>query len=60
MKAELDRNVKESVNLTNSKKDLEKALKETEAPLGVTNECILRREKRKVHHHDLYMSFIRR
>ena len=49
IQAELDRNTIESRNLTETKKELKKALCETEGPLRITTECIYKRKRRTVY-----------
>ena len=46
--AELERNMNETHHLMETRKNLEKALQETEGPMRVTSECIYHREGRKV------------
>ena len=45
---ELERNIQESRDLTESRRDLKTALGETEGPLRVTKECLYKRKKRRV------------
>ena len=45
--AELERNMNETHHLMETRKNLEKALQETEGPMRVTSECIYHREGRK-------------
>ena len=48
LQAELERNMNETHHLMETRKNLEKALQETEGPMRVTSECIYHREGRKV------------
>ena len=45
--SELERNMNETHHLMETRKNLEKALNETEGPMRVTSECIYHREGRK-------------
>ena len=47
---ELERNIQESRDLQESRRDLKTALGETEGPLRVTKECLYKRKKRRVKH----------
>ena len=44
---ELERNLNETHHLMETRKNLERALQETEGPMRVTSECIYHREGRK-------------
>ena len=44
----MERNIQESRDLTESRRDLKTALGETEGPLRVTKECLYKRKKRRV------------
>ena len=48
VQTELERNIQESRDLTESRRDLKTALGETEGPLRVTKECLYKRKKRRV------------
>ena len=48
LQTELERNIQESRDLTESRRDLKTALGETEGPLRVTKECLYKRKKRRV------------
>ena len=48
IQTELERNIQESRDLTESRRDLKTALGETEGPLRVTKECLYKRKKRRV------------
>merc|ERR1711936_300656 len=47
LQSELERNLNETHHLMETRKNLEKALQETEGPMRVTSECIYHREGRK-------------
>ncbi len=47
LQSELERNMNETHHLMETRKNLERALSETEGPMRITSECIYHREGRK-------------